>query len=107
MEDMIDTFKMSYTYSTSKIALNFLGFFLHHHLVKKGFAVLILHPGLVLTDISKDAIEPDLGEATVPVEVLTAQQSAEKLLKTLDELDAQASDYKSGFRNYDGTILPF
>ncbi|KAK9469765.1 hypothetical protein V1512DRAFT_17359 [Lipomyces arxii] len=107
MKDMIDNLSLAYTYSTSKIALNFLAFFLHHHLSKKGFTIIILHPGVVTTDMAKEAIPEDATNIDQSFETLTPDQSAEKLLQTVKELDSKKSDYKFVLTNYDGSILPF
>ncbi|KAK9469764.1 hypothetical protein V1512DRAFT_200296, partial [Lipomyces arxii] len=107
MPDILDDLALPYTYSTSKIALNSLGFFLYHQLSKKGFTVLLLHPGVVLTDMAKGAFSEDGEVKKLPVEILTPNESSEKLIQTTKDVDGQASDYRFALRNYDGTIWPF
>ena len=43
-----------YAYRVSKCAANMVGLNLHHDLSKRGIAVLMLHPGMVATDLTKN-----------------------------------------------------
>jgi len=77
----------------SKAALNAAGVSLSHDLKPAGIAVVILHPGAVLTDMTgggQGAIDPDA--------------SARGLLQRIDELELQAT---GRFLHENGTVLPW
>ncbi|MFC0454906.1 SDR family oxidoreductase, partial [Rhodococcus jostii] len=67
-----------YSYRISKAAANMAGLNLHHDLSKNGISVLMLHPGMVATDLTKDFP----GEHTY----ITPEQAAAGLIKNIDNL---------------------
>ncbi|KAK9469763.1 hypothetical protein V1512DRAFT_273601 [Lipomyces arxii] len=106
MPDAIDMLGVPYVYPTSKAALNYLGFFLHHYYGKKGFTVVLLHPGFVMSDMGK-AVIPDPDAVSLPFELLQPEQSAEKLIQTASTIQVTDKEYAFAVRNYDGSVLPF
>ncbi|PBC35821.1 1-hydroxy-2-glutathionyl-2-methyl-3-butene dehydrogenase [Rhodococcus sp. ACPA4] len=83
-----------YSYRISKAAANMVGLNLHHDLSKDGVSVLLLHPAMVATDLSKDFP----GEHTY----ITPEQSAAGLIKNIDNLTPENS---GRFQHMDGTFL--
>jgi NAD(P)-dependent dehydrogenase (short-subunit alcohol dehydrogenase family) len=81
----------NYGYRCSKTAANMVGMNLHHDLSPKGIAVVLLHPGLVATDMT--------GGTGV-----SAAESASGLIARLDELSLANS---GGFRHAEGYALPW
>ena len=85
-----------YAYRMSKAAANMAGLNLHHDLMGRGIAVLMLHPGLVATDLTKDFprdmpwIQPD--------------QAAKGLIRNMDQLTMETS---GKFRHSNGEYLPW
>lgn len=85
-----------YAYRVSKCAANMVGLNLHHDLSKRGIAVLMLHPGMVATDLTKDFpgdhkyIQP--GEA------------AAGLIRNMDRLTLESS---GKFQHSNGEYLPW
>lgn len=83
-----------YAYRISKAAANMVGLNLHHDLSKAGISVLMLHPGMVATDLTKDFP----GEH----DYITPQQAAAGLIRNMDNLTAETS---GRFQHSDGTYL--
>lgn len=83
-----------YSYRISKAAANMVGLNLHHDLSKDGVSVLLLHPGMVATDLTKDFP----GEHTY----ITPEQAAAGLIKNIDNLTPENS---GRFQHSDGTFL--
>jgi NAD(P)-dependent dehydrogenase (short-subunit alcohol dehydrogenase family) len=83
-----------YSYRISKAAANMAGQNLHHDLSKNGISVLMLHPGMVATDLTKDFP----GEHTY----ITPEQAAAGLIKNIDNLTPENS---GRFQHSDGTFL--
>lgn len=81
----------NYGYRCSKSAANMVGMNLHHDLSPRGVAVILLHPGLVATDMT--------GGAGV-----SAKDSASGLISRLDELSLETS---GSFRHAEGYALPW
>ena len=85
-----------YAYRASKAAANMIGLNLHHDLKGRGIAVLMLHPGLVATDLTKDFprdmpwIDPD--------------EAAAGLIRNIDELTMETA---GKFRHANGDYLPW
>lgn len=85
-----------YAYRMSKAAANMAGLNLHHDLHHKGIAVLMLHPGMVATDLTKDYpgdfayIQPD--------------DAAAGIIRNLDQL---TMDTAGRFRHSNGDYLPW
>jgi len=86
----------TYGYRMSKAAANMAGLNLHHDLSKRGIAVLLLHPGMVATDLvpnyphGPDHIKPE--------------KAAEGLIKRMDELTLESAGV---FRHANGELLPW
>jgi NAD(P)-dependent dehydrogenase (short-subunit alcohol dehydrogenase family) len=85
-----------YGYRMSKCAANQLGVNLYHELKPRGIAVMLLHPGQVATEMTRDLSA--LGD------FITAQESAAGLIRQLDRLDA---DTPPEFRHTNGNLLPW
>ncbi len=81
----------NYGYRCSKAAANMVGMNLHHDLSDKGVSVILLHPGLVATDMT--------GGTGV-----SAQQAATGLLARIDELTPETS---GTFWHAEGYQLPW
>jgi 2-glutathionyl-2-methylbut-3-en-1-ol dehydrogenase len=85
-----------YAYRISKAAANMVGLNLHHDLSARGVAVLMNHPGMVATDLTKDFpgdhsyIQP--GEA------------AAGIIRNMDALTLETS---GRFRHANGEYLPW
>ncbi|KJF19167.1 SDR family oxidoreductase [Rhodococcus sp. WS3] len=83
-----------YSYRISKAAANMVGLNFHHDLSKDGVSVLLLHPGMVATDLTKDFP----GEHSY----ITPEQAAAGLIKNIDNLTPETS---GRFQHSDGTFL--
>jgi 2-glutathionyl-2-methylbut-3-en-1-ol dehydrogenase len=85
-----------YAYRMSKAAANMAGLNLHHDLAPRGVSVLMLHPGMVATDLTRDFpgqhayIQPD--------------EAAAGLIRDMDELTPETS---GRFRHANGEYLPW
>ncbi len=80
-----------YGYRVSKAAVNMVGMTLARDLQKRDIAVILLHPGMVATDMS--------GGRGIPPE-----QSARGLIQRMDALDM---GHTGSFRHADGQELPW
>lgn len=83
-------------YGASKAALN--------HVIRQiaretNFITVVLHPGLVITDMSKDARERGTFDGIIPL--ITAEESAGSMLAIVDKLTKEDNDK---FFSYDGTM---
>jgi 2-glutathionyl-2-methylbut-3-en-1-ol dehydrogenase len=85
-----------YAYRISKAAANMAGLNLHHDLSKRGIAVLMLHPGMVDTELTRGFPRT--------MNFITADQAAAGLIKDLDELTLETS---GRFRHSNGEYLPW
>lgn len=81
----------NYGYRVSKAALNMVGTNLRHDPEPRGIAVLLLHPGLVATDMTG-------GAGVSPVE------STKGLIERIDELSIETT---GSFRHAEGYALPW
>ena len=82
----------NYGYRCSKAAANMVGMNLHHDLSALGIAVAILHPGYVKTDMTGGS------------GMITPLESAQGLIKCLDQLDLESSGQ---FWHANGEMLPW
>ncbi|MDH5344657.1 MAG: SDR family oxidoreductase [Gammaproteobacteria bacterium] len=82
----------NYGYRCSKAAVNMAGMNLHHELSPRGIAVMLLHPGYVMTGMTGGS-----GNTT-------AADSAKGLIARLDELELATS---GSFRHAEGYDLPW
>jgi len=85
-----------YGYRMSKAAANQLGVNLHHELKPRGIAVMLLHPGQVATEMTREL--GALGD------FITPDESAAGLIARLDALDG---DTPPEFRHANGMALPW
>jgi NAD(P)-dependent dehydrogenase (short-subunit alcohol dehydrogenase family) len=81
----------NYGYRVSKAAVNMVGANLHHDLAARGIAVVLLHPGLVATDMTG-------GNGVAP------EKSAAGLIERIDDLTAESS---GTFWHAEGYRLPW
>lgn len=85
-----------YAYRISKCGANMVGLNLHHDLKEKGFSVLMLHPGMVATDLTKDM----RGDLTWD----TPENAAAGLIRNMDGLTPEES---GRFQHANGEFLPW
>lgn len=83
-----------YGYRMSKAAANMAGVSLAHDLKERGIAVLLLHPGMVRTELTKGMA----GEFIEP------EEAARGLLTRIDELTLETT---GSFRHANGDVLPW
>lgn len=85
-----------YAYRMSKAAANMAGLNLHHDLSPRGVSVLMLHPGMVATELTRDFpgshsyIQPD--------------EAAEGIIRNMDRLSPATS---GRFQHSNGEYLPW
>jgi NAD(P)-dependent dehydrogenase (short-subunit alcohol dehydrogenase family) len=82
----------SYGYRASKAAVNAIGISLAHDLKPKGVAVVLLHPGFVMTEMTgrRGTVEP--------------ADAAARLIARIDELTLERT---GEFRHAEGYALPW
>ncbi len=85
-----------YGYRMSKCAANALGVNLYHELRPRGVAVMLLHPGQVATEMTKDL--------RASGDFITPEMAAAGLIERLDELGPTTPPE---FRHSDGSLLPW
>lgn len=85
-----------YAYRMSKAAANMAGLNLHYDLAPQGVSVLMLHPGMVATDLTRDFP----GNHTY----IQPEQAAAGLIRDMDELTPETS---GRFRHANGEYLPW
>jgi len=83
-----------YGYRMSKAAANMAGVSLAHDLKGRGIAVILLHPGMVRTELTK-------GMEGVFME---PEEAAQGLLARIDELTLGS---RGSFRHANGAVLPW
>ncbi|HJY83197.1 MAG TPA: SDR family NAD(P)-dependent oxidoreductase, partial [Candidatus Binatia bacterium] len=83
-----------YGYRMSKAAANMAGVSLAHDLKGRGIAVILLHPGMVRTELTK-------GMEGVFME---PEEAAQGLLARIDELTLES---RGSFRHANGAVLPW
>lgn len=96
-------------YGSSKAAINFVGIHIHQeHAEKDKIAVVMVHPGMVSTDMGNVGIESFGGHEAVAsfgVTILTPVQSATYVKEVADKATIESHGGK--FFNYDGEGLPW
>lgn len=85
-----------YAYRLSKAAANMVGLNLHHDLSKRGIAVLMNHPGMVATDLTKD-FPGDFA-------YIQPEEAAEGIIRNMDALTVETS---GRFQHSNGEYLPW
>lgn len=85
-----------YAYRVSKAAANMVGLNLHHDLRKQGISVLMLHPGMVATALTKDF--PGNHQYIQP------EEAARGLIARMDELTPESAGL---FMHANGQKLPW
>jgi 2-glutathionyl-2-methylbut-3-en-1-ol dehydrogenase len=85
-----------YAYRVSKAGANMVGLNLHHDLAPLGVSVLMLHPGMVATDLTK-------GFPGDHVYIQPAEAAA-GLIRDMDDLTGENS---GRFQHSNGTFLPW
>jgi NAD(P)-dependent dehydrogenase (short-subunit alcohol dehydrogenase family) len=88
-----------YAYRMSKAAANMAGLNLHHELKGRGIDVLMLHPGMVATDLTKD-----LGGAYADAEYISPDEAGHGLIANMDGLSPQRA---GRFQHSNGEYLPW
>jgi NAD(P)-dependent dehydrogenase (short-subunit alcohol dehydrogenase family) len=86
-----------YGYRMSKAAANMAGVNLHHDLSKRGIAVLMLHPGMVDTELTAHLPKDRFA-------FISADEAAAGLVRAMDALTLAES---GRFQHGDGQWLPF
>ncbi|CUM65832.1 uncharacterized protein PRCAT00003481001 [Priceomyces carsonii] len=97
-------------YGQSKAALNYTVKEMANELKSEGFTLVLVHPGVVGTDMGKDfaekliALDPKMADFFDPSSVITPDQSAE----ALEKLFLSSKPENNGkFLSYDGLELPW
>jgi len=85
-----------YAYRVSKAGANMVGLNLHHDLSPHGIAVLMLHPGMVATDLTKD-FPGDF-------DYITPDEAASGFIQNMDALTLENS---GKFQHSNGEFLPW
>ena len=85
----------NYAYRVSKCAVNMIGVNLNHDLRKRGMMVILLHPGMVRSD---------MGGKGLPGSAIEPEEAAAGLIKLVDE--AQPGDLPE-FKHVNGELLPW
>ncbi len=88
-----------YAYRISKAAANMAGLNLSHDLGRRGISVLMLHPGMVATDLTKD-----LGGAYASAQYIQPDQAAHGLIANMDGLTLATA---GRFQHSNGEYLPW
>ena len=83
-----------YAYRMSKAAANMAGLNLHLDLAPKGIAVLMLHPGMVATDLTKG----------LPGNYVQPEEAAAGLMRNMDALTLESA---GRFQHANGDFLPW
>lgn len=92
-----------YGYRMAKTALNMAGVSLAHDLAPRGIAVIMLHPGMVDTDLVRGA-RARRGGTAPPPGVITPDVAVRDMLPRIDELTRETS---GRFLHRDGSVLPW
>ena len=85
-----------YAYRVSKAAANMVGLNLHHDLAPRGIAVLMLHPGMVATALTRD-LPGDF-------DYIQPEEAAAGLMRNMDALTLDGS---GRFQHANGEHLPW
>ncbi|CAD6899113.1 unnamed protein product [Tilletia controversa] len=92
-------------YGATKTALNLIGISLYSELSAEGFSVLLVHPGLVRTDMTNGFLEVlEKASPANSIPALTIDESTDAIVKTVKaHIVSGKPDVKH--LNYDGTEL--
>ncbi|CAD6950356.1 unnamed protein product, partial [Tilletia caries] len=92
-------------YGATKAALNLIGISLYSELSAEGFSVLLVHPGLVRTDMTNGFLEVlEKASPANSIPALTIDESTDAIVKTVKaHIVSGKPDVKH--LNYDGTEL--
>ncbi|OGA61909.1 MAG: short-chain dehydrogenase [Betaproteobacteria bacterium RIFCSPLOWO2_12_FULL_65_14] len=93
----------NYGYCMAKAALNMAGVSLARDLASRGVAVVMLHPGVVDTDLFR-AGRRALGRLVQSADTVTPQVAVRDMLPRIDELTLEAS---GRFLHRNGSVLPW
>ena len=93
----------NYGYRMAKAALNMAGVSLARDLASRGVAVVMLHPGVVDTDLFR-AGRRALGRLVQSADTVTPQVAVRDMLPRIDELTLEAS---GRFLHRNGSVLPW
>ncbi|KAF7556455.1 hypothetical protein G7Z17_g1449 [Cylindrodendrum hubeiense] len=88
-------------YGGSKASLNW--FLRRIHFEETWLSTIVLHPGLVLTDMTKGIFDK-LGVDPKTMGAITVEQSVSGIV---DRISAASRELSGTFQNYDGTSLPW
>jgi NAD(P)-dependent dehydrogenase (short-subunit alcohol dehydrogenase family) len=98
-----NTSKGHYGYRMAKAALNMAGASLARDLHAQGTAVVMLHPGIVDTDLLRSGRRA-LGQLVQPADVIAPSTAVQGMLHRIDELTLETS---GRFLHRDGQVLPW
>lgn len=93
----------NYGYRMAKAALNMAGASLAYDLRPREIAVVILHPGMVETDLLRSAFRAR-GETIIPDSAITPEKAVRDMLARIDELSLETS---GRFVHRNGEELPW
>lgn len=93
----------NYGYRMAKAALNMAGVSLARDLAARGIAVIMLHPGVVDTDILRSALSA-LGGMVRSADTITPETAVRDMLARIDELTLETS---GRFLHRNGEVLPW
>ncbi|KAE8224004.1 hypothetical protein CF319_g3037 [Tilletia indica] len=91
-------------YSATKAAVNQLGIGLYNELGSEGFSVMLIHPGVVRTDMAASFIKNLESKPDSPIKAITVEESANGII---DVVKSHIATGKSDIRlvSYDGTDM--
>ncbi|HTT10801.1 MAG TPA: SDR family oxidoreductase [Burkholderiaceae bacterium] len=92
-----------YGYRMAKAALNMAGVSLAHDLQARGIAVVLLHPGVVDTEMLRSGMDA-LGQMVRSADLITPRVAVEAMLTRIDELTLSSS---GRFLHRNGQVLPW
>jgi len=92
-----------YGYRMAKAALNMAGVSLAHDLKERGIAVVLLHPGVVDTEMLRSGMDA-LGQMVRSADLVSPRVAVEAMLNRIDELTVSNS---GRFLHRSGQLLPW
>jgi len=92
-----------YGYRMAKAALNMAGVSLARDLHARGVAVVVLHPGVVDTDVLRAAVAT-LGSMVKPTDTVSPEAAVRDMLVRIDDLTLETS---GRFLHRNGQVLPW
>ncbi|HUL68118.1 MAG TPA: SDR family oxidoreductase [Burkholderiaceae bacterium] len=92
-----------YGYRMAKAALNMAGVSLAHDLEERGIAVVLLHPGVVDTEMLRSGMDA-LGQMVRSADLISPRVAVEAMLTRIDELTVSNS---GRFLHRSGQVLPW